>query len=348
MGNFNNGFRNNASSGTSFFEQLTYWVVKSYIYNQYEVLLHYKIGRMEFDVAIPALNILIECQSALHVNSIEMDKVKQEYCKANNIKLITLMNYDATSDKVQVNYQNNYITFGCKGTTIRDSIQKVLLSDNTLDFNKIKLQKNEHSRAIAATYALLMLIINKKVDIEHFCNLPWHQIWQTSLNKSVDATLPFEKSLASRPDLLKEFRGLVNYPEIQPRSISLGSGELADWECLNCNYKWQTIIYNRAVSNNRCPKCSAKIASKKISITESTCKDIQKSFYAKYKSLVPFIKATNQKEKEQIAQITYAGSNVKKIQLQCPHCNTLKYIIPNRLHGATNVRCMHCKRLFIE
>ena len=62
---FNNGI---GSNGTSFFEQLTYWTIKAYFYNQYEVQLHYKLGAYEFDIAIPELNALIECQSGLHTS----------------------------------------------------------------------------------------------------------------------------------------------------------------------------------------------------------------------------------------------------------------------------------------
>lgn len=346
MNNFNNNFRGN-SSGTSFFEQLTYWVVKTYLYDKYEVQLHYKLDTYEFDIAIPELNILIECQSRLHVNSVEMDKVKQSYCSEHNIRLITIMNWQDSS-KVQINYQKDYIEFGCASKCIRDSIQKVLLSNNILDSNKIKLQKNEHSRYIAATYALLMLITNKKVDIEYFSKLPWTKIWQTSINNSIDATLSFENSLASRPELVKEFRGLIKYPEIQPRSISLYSHEPADWECLNCNYKWKAIIENRTFKNTKCPKCSAKIAGKKVSITKSICKDISKSFYAKYKSLVPFIKANSMQEKEQTARSIYASSNIKTITLVCPHCQKDRIIYPCNLRGKTNIKCKECYRHFIE
>lgn len=336
-----NSSRNNASAGTSFAEQLIYWSLKAYFYNTYKVVLHYKLDAYEFDISIPDLNIVLEVQSMLHAsqNHQKNDKLKQNYCKEHNIRLMQIMNYDKTSDKVQVNYQNNYVVFGCHGTTIRDSIQKVLLSDNTLDFNKIKLQKNEHSRCIAAIYGLLTLITNKQVDIEHFCKLPWAKIWQTSLNKSVDATLPFENSLESRPNLVKEFRGLVRYPEIQPRSISLGSHELANWECSTCGHKWQAIIEHRALKNSNCPKCYNK--------DQSTCKDISKSFYSRCKSLVQFIKANNMQEKEQIAKNTYASSH-KQLGLICPHCNKLKTIAPHDMQGATNVRCRHCKRLFIE
>lgn len=322
-----------------FFEQLTYWVVKSYFYNQYDVLLHYKIDSMEFDIVIPSLNILIECQSELHVNSTKMDKTKQDYCREHNIRLIQIMNWNDTS-KVKINYQNNYIECGCTSVHIRDSIQKVLLEDNTLNFNKIKLQKNEHSRAIAATYALLMLITNQQVDIEQFCKLSWAKIWQTSLNKSVDATLPFENSLASRPDIVKEFRGLIRYPEIQPRSISLGSKEAANWKCNTCGHKWQAIIYSRTALNSKCPICDAE--------DKATCKDIQKSFYHKYKSLVPFIKANSMQEKEQTARSIYASSHAKLIALICPHCQKERIVQPFNLQGVTNIRCMHCKRLFIE
>lgn len=336
-----NSLRNNASAGTSFAEQVMYWTIKAYFYNQYEVLLHYKLGAYEFDIVIPELNVVIECQSILHAkdNVIKNDRLKQNYCKANNIRLIQIMNWNDAS-KVKINYQTDYVEFGCTCAYIRDSIQKVLLPNNILDFNKIKLQKNEHSRYIAAIYALLMLITNKKVDIEYFCKLPWAKVWQTSINNSIDATLPFENSLASRPDLLKEFRGLVKYPEILPRSISLGSGEYANWECSVCGHKWQAIIRNRAVLNNRCLKCYNE--------AKSTCTDISKSFYAKYKSLVPFIKANSMQEKEQIAKNIYANSVAKTIKLICHHCKKERIIIPNRLQGVTNIKCKECKRWFIE
>lgn len=337
---FNNNNRNNASAGTSFFEQLAYWVVKVYLYNKYDVLLHYKLDAYEFDIALPDLNIIIEVQSGLHINSIEMDKTKQNYCKEHNIRLITLMNYDRTSDKVQVNYQTDYIEVGCSGTHIRDSIEKVLLADNKLDFNKIKLQKNEHSRAIAATYALIMLITNQQVDIEQFCKLPWTKIWQTSLNKSVNAKLSFENSLASKDKLVKEYRGLVKYGYIYPREICLGSNEYANWECNLCGYKWEATVEKRTKLNRGCPKCAAE--------DRATCKDTSKSFFTKCKSLVPFIKANSLQEKELLAKNIYANSNVKTITLICPHCQKEKIIRPCDLQGATNVRCHNCKRLFIE
>lgn len=337
-----NSLRNNAAPTTSFAEQLIYWTIAAYFYNTYKVYLHYKLDTYEFDIAIPELNTLIECQSRLHVNSTKMDKIKQDYCKSNNIKLITVMNWQDSS-KIKVNYQTDYIEVGCPGVNIRDSIEKVLLPDNKLDFNKVKLQKNEHSRYIAATYALLMLIIDKKVDIEHFCKLPWHQIWQTSLNKSVDATLPFEKSLASRPDLLKEFRGLVKYDYISPREISLCSNEYANWECGTCGHKWQADVKNRVVLNNGCPKCGYT----KSSIAHSTCKDIQKSFYTKYKLLVPFIKANSIQEKEDLAKKLYASSH-KQLTLICPHCQKERIVVPHSLQGAANIKCKECNRWFIE
>lgn len=337
---FNNRMGGNVA-GTSFAEQLIYWSLAAYFYNTYKVVLHYKISNMEYDIAINELNTVIEVQSGLHAskNHQKNDKLKQEYCKSNNIRLITIMTWNDSS-KVKINYQTDYVEVGCPGVTIRDSIQKVLLPDNNLDFNKIKLQKNEHSRYIAATYALLMLITNKKVDIEHFCNLPWAKIWQTSINNSIDATLSFENSLESRTDLVKEFRGLIRYPEIQPRSISLGSHELANWECETCGYKWEAVIQSRAKLNSGCPKCYNE--------DRATCKDIQKSFYNKCNTLVTFIKATTKKEKEQIAKSTYISSHTKIITLRCPHCKKEKTIIPNKLQGATNVRCSNCKRLFIE
>lgn len=338
---FNNNFGGNAP-GTSFFEQLCFWTIAAYFYNKYEVLLHYKLDNMEYDIAINESNTMIEVQSGLHIKSTKMDKAKQEYCKANNIRLIQIMNYDKTSDKVQVNYQHNYITFGCNAYANREPVDKVLAPNGLLDFEKVKNQGNTHCRYIFAIYNLISLIEGKPADINKFCNLLWRNIWNKAQAESINKIIPFENSLASKNNLVKEYRGLVKYGYISPREISLGSNELANWECNKCSYKWQSRIADRVLEHN-CPKCSYV----KRGITKSICKDLQKSFYAKYKSLVPFIKANNMQEKEAIAKKIYAGSN-KKLELQCPHCKKLKIIIPHKMYGATNVRCSNCKRLFIE
>lgn len=341
---FNNGMGGN---GTSFFEQLTYWTIKAYFYNQYDVQLHYKLGAYEFDVAIPALNIIIECQSTLHANSIEMDKAKQNYCKEHNIRLITLMNWQDNL-KVQINYQTDYIEVGCAAYANKEPVDKVLTSNDLLDFEKVKNQGNTHCRHIFAVYNAISLIEGKPADINKFCSLQWKLIWNKAQAESINKILPFENSLASKDKLVSEYRGLVKYGYINPREISLGSHEYTNWECNTCGYKWQAIVKSRTILNTECPKCAAKIASKKISITQSICKDISKSFYAKYKSLVLFIKANSMQEKEQLAKSTYASSEVKTITLICPHCQKERIITPHRLHEATNIRCRHCKRLFIE
>lgn len=281
MSNFNNSFRNNAAPTTSFAEQLAYWVVKSYFYNQYDVQLHYKLGPYEFDIAIPELKTLIECQSALHASQNHQmnDKLKQDYCKEYNIRLITLMNYDATSDKVQIDYPNNYITFGCTGTYNNKPVNKVLAPNGLLDFEKVKNQRNTHCRHIFAIYNIISLIEEKPADVNKFCSLPWKMIWNKAQSESINKILPFENSLASKDNLVKEYRGLVKYDYINPRDISIGSGEYANWECSTCGYKWQAIIYNRTILNSGCPKCGYI----KRGITQSICTDTSKSFFAKYK-----------------------------------------------------------------
>lgn len=335
---FNNGI---GSNGTSFTEQLIYWSLAAYFYNTYKVELHYKLDAYEFDIGIPDLNIVLEVQSMLHAsqNHQKNDKLKQNYCKANNIRLIQIMNWQE-SLKVKINYQTDYIEVGCVSNYNKEPVDKVLAPNGLLDFEKVKNQGNTHCRHIFAAYNVISLIEKKPADVNKFCSLPWKLIWNKAQLESINKVLPFENSLESRPGLVKEFRGLIRYPEIQPRSISLGSHELANWECNKCGYKWEALVKSRIILNNGCPKCAVE--------DKATCKDIQKSFYAKYKSLVIFIKATNQKEKEQIGKSIYASSNIKTITLVCPHCQKERIIQPFNLKGNTNIRCMHCKRLFIE
>lgn len=344
MNSFNNS-RNGNAPGTSFAEQLIYWTIAAYFYNKYKVVLHYKLNIQIFDIAIPELNVLVECQSMLHAKSIEMDKAKQEYCKEHNIRLIQIMNWQDSS-KVQINYQTDYIEFGCISSYNREPVDKVLASNGLLDFEKIKNQGNTHCRYIFAIYNLISLIEKKSADVNKFCSLPWKLIWNKAQLESINKVLPFENSLASKDNLIKEYRGLVKYGYINPREISLGSGEHADWECNTCGNKWDARIADRVLGSG-CPKCTAKIAGIKSSVTLSTCKNLEKSFFNRYNMLVPFIKATSVEEKEQLAKSTYASSR-KKLEFQCPHCNKLRIMTPNHLQGATNIRCKECKRWFIE
>ena len=341
---FNNGIGGNVA-GTSFVEQLIYWTIAAYFYNQYEVLLHYKLNGLEFDIAIHELNTVIECQSALHISQKHQknDKLKQNYCKANNIRLIQIMNYDKTSDKVNVNYQSNYITVGCNTNANREPVDKVLAPNGLLDFQKVKNQGNTHCRHIFAIYMLISLIEGKPADVNKFCSLPWKLIWNKTQSESINKELPFENSLASKDNLVKEYRGLVKYGYISPREISIGSYESANWECSTCGHKWEARIKDRVLKNEGCSKCGYI----KSSIAQSTCKEIQKSFFAKYKSLVAFIKANSMQEKEDAAKKLYASST-KYITLICPHCLTERILKPVNLKGNTNIKCKKCHRWFIE
>ena len=349
MSSFNNSMNGNVA-GTSFAEQLIYLSLAVYFYNTYKVALHYKLDDMEYDIAIPELNTLIECQSALHIsqNHQKNDKLKQNYCKEHSIRLIQIMNYDKTSDKVQIDYQNNYITFGCTSAYNKEPVDKVLTPNGLLDFEKVKNQKNTHCRHIFAIYSLISLIEGKPVDVNKFCSLPWKLIWNKAQAESINKILPFENSLASKDKLIKEYRGLVKYGYINPREISLGSHEYADWKCSTCGNQWQSDVSSRTKLNRGCPKCSAEKATIKGSITKSICKDTSKSFFAKCNSLVPFIKANSMQEKEAISKKIYANSKAKTITLICPHCQKERIIQPFNLKGNLNLRCMHCKRLFIE
>ena len=338
---FNNGI---GSNGTSFAEQLIYWSLTAYFYNTYKVALHYKLDAYEFDISIPDLNIVLEVQSMLHAsqNHQKNDKLKQNYCREHNIRLITIMVWKDSS-KVQVNYQTDYIEVGCVSRHNNKPVDKVLAPNGLLDFEKVKNQKNTHCRHIFAIYMLISLIEGKPADVNKFCSLPWKLIWNKTQSESVNKVLPFENSLASKDNLVKEYRGLVKYGYISPREISIGSYESANWECSTCGHKWEARIKDRVLKNEGCSKCGYI----KSSIAQSTCKEIQKSFFAKYKSLVPFIKANSMQEKEDAAKKLYASST-KYITLICPHCLTERILKPVNLKGNTNIRCKYCKELFIE
>lgn len=59
------------------------------------------------------------------------------------------------------------------------------------------------------------------------------------------------------PDLMKEWEWAENEAEnIDPTSLSSGSGIKAWWKCRKCGNKWRASIVNRAKKNSGCPYCA--------------------------------------------------------------------------------------------
>lgn len=89
--------------GRSKFQHSTYLILSRYFK---DLIQEYKVGVKYIDFYIPSLNLAIECDGGQHYDednyfnkknretgrqtSMESDKIKEQYCKDNNIKLIRI------------------------------------------------------------------------------------------------------------------------------------------------------------------------------------------------------------------------------------------------------------------
>ncbi len=82
----------------------------------------------------------------------------------------------------------------------------------------------------------------------------------------------------TNPELMKDWDYSKN-TDVDPHTVSFGSGTKVWWKCSVCGYEWRTKISNRAGTLKRgCPKCGRKIASNKVSLTVAKDSNIQKTY----------------------------------------------------------------------
>lgn len=89
------------------------------------------------------------------------------------------------------------------------------------------------------------------------------KIGGTSLKKYCLTDTKDEVENKRRKRLLEEYS---DKNEISIEKVSYGSGKRVWWKCKECGYVWETIIKNRTVHKQGCPKCAGKVTSEKNSL----------------------------------------------------------------------------------
>ena len=182
-----------------------------------------RIGRRELDIYLPEYNMGIEYDGEHYHTNPRKDKLKNDYCKENGIKLIRIR---------EPNLPN---INGCKCI----KIQKL-----TNDLNYL-------ISPIQELFSLLSiknkLVINPQKDLQTI-----YQLFQLSERKS--------SILKTHPDLAAEWNYEKNASS--PEMISRGQHYKAWWKCKKCGYQWEAQVYSRCAGAG-CPNCAGVINRKK-------------------------------------------------------------------------------------
>ena len=213
------------ANSTSYPEQFIYWVFKQ-IYTK--AISRGKHGGHEYDIAIPEIHTCIEYSpTRWHKYKFDKDQAKAEYCKAQNVNFIYIM--EDTYNQYEETWTKNFICLHMPETYEKKKQTCIKLADYLLNlFN--------HS------------ISEINIDL----------VEKNALQYS-NGKIEYEKSLAYLyPDLAKEWHPTLNNP-IQPDQITKGSIQKICWVCPNCSYgsqgEWQVSVNARVSCKTGCPCC---------------------------------------------------------------------------------------------
>ena len=218
----------NSGRQTSFAEQAFYYYIKK-LYP--DAINHYTEifdNRMELDIYIPLIRLAIEYDGVFwHKKNKHREKIKYQYCKKNNIKLIRIK-------------EDSHIDFD-ENDEIADEIHTI---------NNIDDRKN-----------LQNLIIGILLEIEswrrtfHYPDVNLERDRNEILN--LYHTRQIENSLEkTHPKLAEEWNYEKN-GDLLPSMFQAGSDERVWWKCSTCGHEWQTNIYHRA-NGTGCNVCYRK------------------------------------------------------------------------------------------
>ncbi|MFR5061642.1 MAG: zinc-ribbon domain-containing protein [Christensenellales bacterium] len=215
----------NSGRQTSFAEQAFYFYIKK-IYpdaiNRYTEIFD---NRMELDIFIPSIRLAIEYDGVFWHKNINREKIKYQYCKKNNIKLIRIK--EAQSD-------------------CWDIADKMYHTDNLDDRKNLQnliifvLQDIELWRG---TFMFHYPDVNLERDRASILNLYHTQRLECSLENT-------------HPKLVEEWNYSKN-GTLLPSMFQAGSDERVWWICQTCGNEWQASISHRA-SGTGCNVCYRK------------------------------------------------------------------------------------------
>lgn len=191
-----------------------------------KVISQYKINNMTFDIYIDDINTVIEYQGRyFHKNVFntynveERDRIKREYLKNNNIKLLTI---NETYGGEKISRNNDDIYFNADNKDLRYICETII---------------NE-----------LNILLNKKMIVDDDIET---QVLSMIKVKNVSESLG-----ELYTELSKEWHTTKN-GSLTPFKLKPKSNKRVWWKCSKCEYEWQTSPAHRTADNTGCPKCLA-------------------------------------------------------------------------------------------
>jgi len=246
----------NSGRQTSFAEQAIYYYVKKYFPDAQNKVNNVFGTRMEFDIYIPSINVVIEYDGAYwheKEKSKKKEQKKFDLCQKNGIMLIRVREPEDNSFN-QTNY--THIHGGAIGDS-RLTTNYVIFSDKTgrnRTLNSVITEIFKVLQDISKWYFPFqkkLFIQEGVIDIDRDKN----EIYK-NLN------IQYSKSLlVENPSLAQEWHPLKNL-EKTPSQVSANTNQKVWWQCKICGYEWEASIAKRR-SGTGCPQCAIDKNSKK-------------------------------------------------------------------------------------
>lgn len=270
-------------------------IIAFYLQKLFEIKVNYKydgLDNRELDIFIPKYKIAIEYDGDNWHKNYLADKIKDELCEKNGIKLIRIREplcpkyvssaifIDAVNPNNSMKYMNQVIhkilDILCEligenislNINVEEDYQEILKMVETIAVKDSILNANLYNewnfeKNIGLNPSAFKMNSNKKVWWK--CSLG-HE-WYASPNarhggKSGCPICGNKQVLEGVNDLLTTHPRLVeewdydSNGELLPTMVSFGSNEKAWWKCKH-GHKWQAIISSRSKKNGyNCPICS--------------------------------------------------------------------------------------------
>lgn len=213
-------------SGTSYFEQLIYFIFKSIYSNTISRgKVYCNKNGVEFDIAIPELKLCLEYgNDYTHPNSIESN-IKRKLCIDNGVDLC----YIHSSNTKKELWSREQIVF-----------------------------KQDWSNCIDDAIRIVTYILSvRDIDTSVINQLDYEYISVMAYERS-HGEIAFEDSLAYYDsELCKEWD--YNRNRIKPENYKKFSNKKVWWKCKICGHSWQATILNRSYNRSGCPNCAGRV-----------------------------------------------------------------------------------------
>ena len=235
------GCPNCSMKSTSFGEQAVYYYVKKIFPN---AINRYRDGKFELDILIPDINTGIEFDGAyFHKGEANDSREKRKYskCQELGIKLIRIKDSQAMGTR-----DNSDYTIGVDKLHNYDSLNNVI----RLLLQDIDPQSNMWTRTNPFQH---WSTIDSQIDVEQdYFDIVSDKFYRAEENSFIH----------EHPELLEDWNYELN-GNVNPQSITSGSGTYFNWKCHICGYEWKARVPDRIRGDN-CPCCNRNVLVKGV------------------------------------------------------------------------------------